>query len=91
MIVIIGDGMGLAQLYSAMSVSKRDLNMSRSRFIGIGQNSSQMTIIPQTLPQVARLSTGHKTRNGIIGMRSDSTIVHNLMGQTPEAFPGGVD
>lgn len=78
-IVIIGDGMGLAQLYSAMSVSKRDLNMSRSRFIGISRTQSDDNYTTDSAAGGTALSTGHKTRNGIIGMRSDSTIVHNLI------------
>jgi alkaline phosphatase len=78
-ILIIGDGMGLSHLYAAMSVSKKDLNITRSNHIGFSRTQSYDDYITDSAASGTAMSTGHKTRNGIIGMRPDSTDVPTLI------------
>lgn len=78
-ILIIGDGMGLAQLYAAMSIYDRKMNISRARFIGFSRTHSYDDYTTDSAASGTAMATGEKTRNGMIGMKPDSTNATNLI------------
>jgi alkaline phosphatase len=78
-ILIIGDGMGIAQLYAAISLSKRSLNLESARYIGFSKTHSYDDYTTDSAAGGTALSTGVKTRNGIIGMRADSVKLTNMI------------
>lgn len=78
-ILIIGDGMGLAHVYAAMSLSKRDLNISKSTNIGFSRTHSYDKYSTDSGAGGTALATGVKTRNGMVGMRPDSTNATSLI------------
>lgn len=78
-ILIIGDGMGIAQLYAAMSVSKKSLNIESAKFIGFNRTHSYDDYTTDSAAGGTALATGVKTRNGIIGMRPDSINLTNMI------------
>ncbi|TFH38146.1 MAG: alkaline phosphatase [Bacteroidia bacterium] len=78
-ILIIGDGMGLAHLYAGMSSSKKELNVAKSKYIGISLTYSDDDYTTDSGASGTAMATGVKTRNGMIGMRPDSSIVPNLI------------
>lgn len=78
-ILLIGDGMGLAQLYAAMSVSKKSLYLESAKFIGFNRTHSWDNYTTDSAAGGTALATGEKTRNGIIGMRPDSISLPNMI------------
>jgi alkaline phosphatase len=71
-ILIIGDGMGATQMYAAMTVSKKTLNVERCHYIGFSKTSSASDYITDSGAGGTAISTGYKTYNGAIGVDKDS-------------------
>jgi alkaline phosphatase len=67
-ILMIGDGMGLATMYSAMTVSDHPLNIERCKTIGLQKTNSADKYITDSAAAGTALATGNKTNNGVIGM-----------------------
>lgn len=78
-ILIIGDGMGITQVYAAMSVSSKSLHLESSKFIGFSKTYSYDNYTTDSAAGGTALAAGEKTRNGILGMRYDSTAIPNLI------------
>jgi hypothetical protein len=63
-ILLIGDGMGLAQVYAGMSVSKDKLNIERSQVVGLSKPIQHRITQPirvqvlLLLPREQKLTTG---------------------------------
>ena len=62
-ILLIGDGMGVTQIYAAMSVSEKPLNLERFKIIGFHKTYSANNYITDSGAGGTALSTGHKTNN----------------------------
>ena len=77
-ILIIGDGMGLAHMYGAMSLYKGTMNIERAKSIGFVKTHSYDNYITDSAASGTAMATGEKTRNGMIGLSPDSTIIENL-------------
>ncbi|MCF8380293.1 MAG: alkaline phosphatase [Bacteroidales bacterium] len=69
-IFLIGDGMGVAQVYAAMSSSEYTLNMERTKHIGFAETFSLNKKITDSAAAGTALATGKKTKNGVIGQDS---------------------
>jgi alkaline phosphatase len=78
-IFMIGDGMGLPTLYSAMTVSDRPLNIERCNIIGLQKTFSSDNYITDSAAAGTALSTGNKTKNGVIGMDSQGNRVKSIL------------
>ena len=74
-ILMIGDGMGIAQVCAAMKVADHPLNMEQFSFTGFSKTSSLSDYITDSGAGGTALSTGHKTGNGII---AEDTLGHPL-------------
>jgi alkaline phosphatase len=78
-ILFIGDGMGTAQVYAGMTVSPAKLNMENFAFTGFSKTYSSDNYITDSGAGGTAISCGVKTRNGMIGMGPDSTVVKSII------------
>ena len=74
-ILLIGDGMGIAQVSATMTVWENNLNMITTRNIGFMRTQSYDNYTTDSAASGTAMSSGKKTRNGIIGMDPDSNNV----------------
>lgn len=72
-ILLIGDGMGLAQIYAGLTGNAGKLNLAQFLNIGFSKTSSSDNYITDSAAGATALSTGKKTRNRAIGV--DSNLV----------------
>ena len=66
-ILLIGDGMGLAQLYAGYTANKGALNIFGMRNIGISKTSSYDNYVTDSGPGSTAFSSGVKTNNRFVG------------------------
>lgn len=78
-IFMIGDGMGLAQAHALQLATGEIPAMFKAPVIGLISTDSYTHKITDSGAGGTALATGHKTRNGMIGMRPDSTAVPSLL------------
>lgn len=74
-ILLIGDGMGITQVSAAMTISDYRLNMTTTRHIGFMKTQSYDNYTTDSAASGTAISSGKKTRNGMIGMDPDSNRV----------------
>lgn len=69
-ILLIGDGMGIPAVYSAMTVSPTPLNFERFPYTGFSKTYSLDDYITDSAAGGTALSSGKKTNNGVLGQDS---------------------
>lgn len=84
-ILLIGDGMGLAQIQAAMNVSKKPLNIERCQQLGLIKTSSGSDFITDSAAAATALACGIKTYNGAIGIDMDSVEVKSILHYAEDA------
>ena len=67
-ILLIGDGTGLAQLYTGYTANKGDLNIFKMENIGLSKTSSYDSYITDSAPGSTAFSAGVKTNNRFVGV-----------------------
>jgi alkaline phosphatase len=77
-ILFIGDGMGTAQVYGAMTVSKIPLTIESFPYSGFSKIWSSNNYITDSGAAGTAIACGVKTKNGMIGMLPDSTVVPSI-------------
>lgn len=80
-IFLIGDGMGLAQIYSAMVANGNALELERCQHVGFSKTYSANNYTTDSAAGGTALSTGVKTKNGMVGMSPDSVAVESILEQ----------
>ncbi len=78
-ILFIGDGMGTAQVYGAMTASDHKLNLETFPFTGFSETYSSDNYITDSGAGGTAISCGIKTKNGMIGMSPDSVPVNSIL------------
>lgn len=78
-ILLIGDGMGLAQIYSGLTANKNQLNLTRFLNIGFSKTSSSDNYITDSAAGATAFATGNKTRNRAIGVDSNLVAVPSII------------
>ncbi|MDR1729637.1 MAG: alkaline phosphatase [Prevotellaceae bacterium] len=78
-IFMIGDGMGLAQLYAAMTANGGQLNIEQCTYTGFSKTYSANHYITDSAAGGTALACGVKTKNGMIGMSPDTVAVPSLV------------
>jgi len=86
-IFLIGDGMGLHQMYAAQTVNGGPLNIERATHVGLQKTNSADKYITDSAASGTAMACGKKTKNGMIGM--DSTK-HELVSILKEAEQNGM-
>lgn len=70
-ILLIGDGMGVAQVYAAMSVSQEKLNIERSQYYGYSKTYSLSDYTTDSGAGATAIATGTKSYNKAISVDSN--------------------
>lgn len=78
-ILFIGDGMGVAHVYSAMSISESPLFMEKFPYSGFSKTFSSNNYVTDSGAGGTALACGVKTKNGMIGMNPDSVSVTSIV------------
>lgn len=78
-ILFIGDGMGPAQVSAAIAASSNPLVFEYFPYSGFAKTSSSDNYITDSAAGATAMACGVKTRNGMIGMAPDSTVVTSIM------------
>lgn len=79
-ILLIGDGMGLPQIYAAMNSVTHKLNIQRcSGNMAIVNTSSANDEITDSAAGGTAIATGQKTNNGYIGMSADNKPLKSIL------------
>lgn len=78
-ILMIGDGMGLTQIYAGMTANYGRLNLEKCRVIGFSKTNSADRYITDSAAGATALATGHKTNNGAVGVDSLGQAVPTIL------------
>jgi len=78
-ILMIGDGMGLASVNAAMTVSDRPLNIERCTIVGLQKTPSSDNYITDSAAAGTAMASGVKTNNGVIGMDPKGSRVKSIL------------
>lgn len=80
-ILLIGDGMGLSQVSTAIYYKNGKPNFERFSTIGLSKTSSASDLITDSAAGATVFSTGVKTYNGAIGVNKDTIAVPTIVEQ----------
>jgi alkaline phosphatase len=80
-ILLIGDGMGLTQIYSGITANRGELNLTKMLNIGFSKTSASDSYITDSAAGATAMATGKKTRNRAIGVDSNFVPLPNLPDQ----------
>lgn len=91
-IFMIGDGMGLAQVTATQIAQDYEpLALERAHYVGLQKSYSASNRVTDSAAAGTALSTGYKTKNGMIGMTPDSLSVPSILDKAEECgIPTGV-
>jgi len=78
-ILMIGDGMGLAQVYSGLTANGGHLNLDNFKNIGFSKTYSSDKYVTDSAAGATALSSGIKTYNGAIGVDPGKKPVVNIV------------
>lgn len=78
-IVMIGDGMGVSQIYAGLTANKGSLNLEKSNFIGFSKTYSASNYITDSAAGGTAIACGTKTTNGAIGVDTDGNRVKSML------------
>ncbi len=78
-IFMIGDGMGLSQIYAAMVANNNKLNLERCTYSGFSKTYSSNNFTTDSGAGGTALACGVKTKNNMIGMTPDSITVESIL------------
>lgn len=77
-ILMIGDGMGLTHVTSAMYANKGSLNITNLKVIGLVRTQSADNFTTDSAASGTAYATGQKTNNGYLGVDVDKRPIVNL-------------
>lgn len=78
-ILMIGDGMGVTQIYAAMSVAEKPLNIEKFKHIGFHKTYSASNYTTDSGAGGTALATGVKTKNKHIGVDSSGVPLKSIL------------
>ena len=78
-ILLIGDGMGVTQVYAGMTANKGKLNLEETQYVGLSKTYSASNYITDSGAGGTAMSIGKKTYNGAIGVDKDSVLHKNIL------------
>jgi len=78
-IFLIGDGMGVSQIYAGMTANKGHLALEKCKHIGFIKTYSSNRYLTDSAAGGTAFSCGKKTKNGMIGMGPDSTSLKTIL------------
>lgn len=78
-ILMIGDGMGTAQIYAGLTANKGSLSLERSTYSGFVKTNASDDYVTDSAAGATAYATGHKTYNGAIGVDSTKNPVPTIL------------
>lgn len=84
-ILMIGDGMGVAQLSSAFYFGSSNPNFAQFPIVGLSETSAVSHLITDSASGATAMATGQKTYKRAIGMNKDSVSIPTLLEQVQTA------
>jgi alkaline phosphatase len=84
-ILLIGDGMGVSQIYSAFTVNKGVLNLFEAPFVGFILTYSADNYVTDSGAGATAFSTGRKTNNYSLGVDPDGKPLKTILESAGEA------
>lgn len=78
-IFLIGDGMGTAQIYAALTIQKDKLNIARFKVVGFHKTYSANDFITDSAAGATAFSTGTKTKNGYLAVDTNKKVLPTLL------------
>ena len=78
-ILMIGDGMGLAHVSAAMEAGDQPLAIERAQYTGLHKTSSASDEVTDSAAGATALATGTKTYNGAIGVGPDRAPLTSIL------------
>ena len=83
-IFLIGDGMGVSQVYSGYTANRGNLFLNNFLHIGFSVTTSANNYVTDSAAGGTALSTGVKTYNGAIGVDTDTIPVKTILQKASE-------
>ena len=77
-ILMIGDGMGVTQVYAGITANK-GLNLEKSKYVGLSKTYSANNYITDSAAGGTAISTGKKTNNGAIGVDKEGNEIKTIL------------
>jgi alkaline phosphatase len=78
-ILMIGDGMGVAQVYAGLTANKGHLNIERCTSIGFHKNQASDKYVTDSAAGATALACGQKTYNGAIGVDPEKNPLPTIL------------
>ena len=78
-VFLIGDGMGIAQIYSGMVANGNKLALERCSYSGFSKTYSANNFTTDSGAGGTAIACGVKTNNGMIGMGADSVATQSIL------------
>ncbi|MDC6387552.1 alkaline phosphatase [Maribacter sp. PR1] len=78
-ILMIGDGNGLAQITAAMIANKGDLSLTNIKDIGLIKTSSYDDLVTDSAAGATAMATGQKANNRAIGLGPKDEVLNSLV------------
>ncbi|MDL2243242.1 alkaline phosphatase [Bacteroidales bacterium OttesenSCG-928-J19] len=83
-ILMIGDGMGVSQVYAGMTANHNQLNLERTQYIGFSKTYSASDYVTDSAAGGTAIATGTKTKNGMVGIDSVGNPVKSALAYAAE-------
>ncbi|MCC9137569.1 alkaline phosphatase [Pontibacter silvestris] len=84
-IFLIGDGMGLSQVYATYTANRGQLNLFQMRNIGLSVTNSADAYGTDSAAGATAMATGEKTNNRAVGVNSAGEPLQSLVAYASEA------
>ncbi|MFN3997193.1 alkaline phosphatase [Algoriphagus sp.] len=78
-ILMIGDGMGVSQIYAGMVGNYGNLNLEKFKVIGFQKNQATNNFVTDSAAGATALACGVKTYNGAIGVDENGNAVPTIL------------
>lgn len=78
-ILMIGDGMGVAQIYAGLTANKGHLNLARAHAIGFHKSYSSDRYVTDSAAGATAFACGQKTYNGAIGVDASGMPIPTIL------------
>ncbi len=83
-ILLIGDGMGVSQVFAGLTANKGHLFLENCKYIGFSKTQSADNYITDSAAGGTALSAGVKTNNGAIGVDEKGNSVKTILEEASE-------
>ena len=78
-IFLVGDGMGMAQVYAGYVKNQGKLNLEKMKYLGFSVTYSSDNLITDSAAGATAFSIGEKTYNGAIGVSADTAVRETIL------------